>query len=56
MIIDIESSDQLLGYLRATKRIGSHEKPIVRTLKGGVSNKTVWLQRELVQLGWLNKL
>jgi 5-methylthioribose kinase len=47
MIIDIESSDQLLGYLRATKRIGSHEKPIVRTLKGGVSNKTVWLQREL---------
>src|ERR1700758_1182157 len=46
MIIDIESSDHLLGYLRATKRIGSHEKPVMRTLKGGVSNKTVWLQRE----------
>src|SRR5258707_2960449 len=46
MIIDIESSDQLLGYLRATERIGSQEKPVVRTLKGGVSNKTVWLRRE----------
>src|SRR5260370_17389290 len=46
MIIDIESSDQLLGYLRATERIGSQEKPVVRTLKGGVSNKTVWLQPE----------
>src|SRR5260370_18007175 len=46
MIIDIESSDQLLGYLRATERIGAQEKPVVRTLKGGVSNKTVWLRRE----------
>jgi hypothetical protein len=27
MIIDIESSDQLLDHLRATKRIGSQEKP-----------------------------
>jgi 5-methylthioribose kinase len=46
MIIDIESSDQLLDYLRATKRIGSQEKPVVRPLKGGVSNKTVWLLRQ----------
>src|SRR5260221_10362453 len=52
MIIDIESSDQLLGYLRATERIGSQEKPVVRTLKGGVSNKTVWLRREQ-GAGWV---
>jgi 5-methylthioribose kinase len=46
MITDIESNDQLLDYLRATKRIGSQEKPVVRPLKGGVSNKTVWLLRQ----------
>jgi len=33
MIINIESSDQLLDYLRATKRIGSQEKPVVQPLK-----------------------
>ena len=46
MIVDIENTDQLLNYLRATKRIGADEKPFVRQLKGGVSNKTVWLLRE----------
>jgi 5-methylthioribose kinase len=46
MIVDIESSDQLLDYLRGTRRIGLQEKPVMRQLKGGVSNKTVWLLRE----------
>jgi 5-methylthioribose kinase len=45
MIVDIEDTDQLLNYLRANQRIGPQEKPIVRQLKGGVSNKTVSLLR-----------
>lgn len=46
MIVDIEDTDQLLDYLRGTKRIGAQEEPLVRRLKGGVSNKTIWLRRE----------
>jgi 5-methylthioribose kinase len=45
MSVDIEDTDQLLNYLQITQRIGSNEIPVVRQLKGGVSNKTVWLQR-----------
>jgi 5-methylthioribose kinase len=45
MSVDIEDTDQLLTYLRANQRIGPQEKPIVRQLKGGVSNKTVSLLR-----------
>jgi 5-methylthioribose kinase len=45
MSVDIEDTDQLLNYLRANQRIGPQEKPIVRQLKGGVSNKTVSLLR-----------
>jgi 5-methylthioribose kinase len=45
MNVDIEDTDQLLNYLRATKRIGGGETPTVRLLKGGVSNKTVLLLR-----------
>jgi 5-methylthioribose kinase len=44
-VIDIEDFGQLLGYLRDTSRIGSVEKPILRKLSGGVSNKTLLLTR-----------
>jgi tRNA A-37 threonylcarbamoyl transferase component Bud32 len=44
--LDIERHDQLVAYLRNTGRIGPAESPQVRTLAGGVSNRTVWLQRE----------
>jgi aminoglycoside phosphotransferase (APT) family kinase protein len=43
--LDIEQHDQLLAYLRATNRIGGKESLQIRTLAGGVSNKTVWLER-----------
>ena len=45
MIVDIEDGRQLLDYLRANQRIGPQEKPVIRQLKGGVSNKTVLLLR-----------
>jgi 5-methylthioribose kinase len=43
--VDIEDPAALLAYLRATARIGSDEVPKVRTLAGGVSNKTVLVER-----------
>ncbi|HEV2296671.1 MAG TPA: aminoglycoside phosphotransferase family protein [Tepidisphaeraceae bacterium] len=43
--LDIEHHDQLVDYLRESGRIEAHESPIVRTLGGGVSNRTVWVQR-----------
>ena len=52
--IDIEDSSQLVMYLRDTGRIGSREEPIVKKLSGGVSNKTVWLQRSRGQ-AWVIK-
>jgi 5-methylthioribose kinase len=44
--MDIENRDALLEYLRATRRIGPSEAPLTRVLRGGVSNRTVWLSRE----------
>jgi 5-methylthioribose kinase len=52
--IDIEDSSQLVMYLRNTGRIGSREEPILKKLSGGVSNKTVWLQRSRGQ-AWVIK-
>jgi 5-methylthioribose kinase len=45
-IVDIENPGDLLRYLRGAGRIGQTETPVFRTLPGGVSNKTVLLQRE----------
>ena len=44
--IDIEDSVALLRYLTRTGRIGAEEAPVVSILRGGVSNRTVLLQRE----------
>ncbi|HET7571433.1 MAG TPA: phosphotransferase [Gaiellaceae bacterium] len=44
--LDIERHDQLVRYLRESGRIGAEEEPAVRTLGGGVSNRTVLLARE----------
>jgi 5-methylthioribose kinase len=52
--IDIEDSSQLVRYLRDTGRIGSREEPVLQKLSGGVSNKTVWLQRSCGQ-AWVIK-
>jgi len=45
-MIDIENADELVGYLRENGHIEPGEKPILRTLRGGVSNKTVWRRRD----------
>jgi hypothetical protein len=43
--LDIEQHDQLLRYLRATGRIADDESPRFATLAGGVSNRTVLVER-----------
>jgi len=43
--IDIEQPDQLLSYLRETGRIAPAESPIITVLAGGVSNRTVMVER-----------
>src|SRR5436190_2229159 len=43
--LDIERHDQLIDYLHRTHRIGVDETPICRTLAGGVSNRTVLVER-----------
>lgn len=43
--LDIEDRDALIAYLRAAGRIGADEAPEVRVLRGGVSNRTVWVGR-----------
>lgn len=43
--LDIEQPDALLAYLRRTGRIGPDESPRLRNLAGGVSNRTVLVER-----------
>lgn len=44
--LDIENAPALLAYLRQTGRIASGEQPRIAILQGGVSNRTVWVERE----------
>jgi 5-methylthioribose kinase len=46
MNLDIENSNELLAYLEQTERITKDEQPKITVLQGGVSNKTVLLERE----------
>jgi aminoglycoside phosphotransferase (APT) family kinase protein len=43
--VDIENPSELLDYLRSTRRIGPGESPKFATLHGGVSNRTVLVER-----------
>jgi tRNA A-37 threonylcarbamoyl transferase component Bud32 len=43
--LDIEDESSLLRYLRATGRVAPDETPRTRVLAGGVSNKTVLVER-----------
>ena len=43
--LDIERPEALLAYLRGTGRIGADETPRLETLDGGVSNRTVLVER-----------
>ncbi len=42
---DIENHEELFRYLRDSGRISSGERPHARTLAGGISNRTVLVQR-----------
>ncbi|MCZ7644328.1 MAG: phosphotransferase [Planctomycetota bacterium] len=44
--MDIERFDELLDWLRAHGRIGAQERPRMAVLAGGVSNRTVLLERQ----------
>jgi len=43
--LDIEQHDDLLRYLRESGHISPDEQPVMRTLAGGVSNRTVLVER-----------
>lgn len=43
--LDIEDPGTLVTYLRETGRVAPDELPVMRTLAGGVSNKTVLVER-----------
>jgi fructosamine-3-kinase len=43
--LDIEHSDKLTAYLRDKGWIDQDEQPAIRILDGGVSNRTIWLER-----------
>jgi aminoglycoside phosphotransferase (APT) family kinase protein len=43
--LDIEDHGQLVAYLRQSGRVAADEQPVMRTLSGGVSNRTVLVQR-----------
>ncbi|MGH2530860.1 MAG: phosphotransferase family protein [Thermomicrobiales bacterium] len=43
--LDIEQPVALVAYLRQAGRIGANEEPAVRVLTGGVSNRTVLVER-----------
>lgn len=44
--LDIEDAPALLAYLQQTGRIAPGEQPRIAILQGGVSNRTVWVERE----------
>jgi hypothetical protein len=44
--LDIEQPEALTNYLRDTTRIRADERPSIRLLEGGVSNRTVLVQRD----------
>ena len=52
--VNIEEAASLLAYLRERQLIGSHECPRLQILHGGVSNRTVWVERESGQ-AWVLK-
>lgn len=45
-VLDIEQPDELIAYLRRAGRIGPSEQVRISILRGGVSNRTVAVERE----------
>jgi fructosamine-3-kinase len=44
-MLNIEQPDALITYLRHNGHLEADEQPVIRNLTGGVSNRTVWVQR-----------
>jgi thiamine kinase-like enzyme len=53
-LVDIEDPDQLLTYLKQSRRISATEQIQIHNLRGGVSNKTV-LVKGPTREGWVLK-
>src|SRR5919112_6177691 len=53
--LDIEKPGALVRYLKATGRVGEDEELVVRVLKGGVSNRTVLVERHQTGGAWVVK-
>jgi 5-methylthioribose kinase len=53
--LDIEQPGALVGYLKETGRVGGGEEPVVRVLAGGVSNRTVLVERPEAGEAWVVK-
>jgi 5-methylthioribose kinase len=54
-LLDIEQPGALVGYLKGTGRVGEGEEPVVRGLAGGVSNRTVLVERPEAGEAWVVK-
>src|SRR5215213_7556723 len=54
-LLDIEQPGALVGYLKGTGRVGEGEEPVVRVLAGGVSNRTVLVERPEAGEAWVVK-
>jgi 5-methylthioribose kinase len=54
-LLDIEQPGVLVSYLKGTGRVGEDEEPVVRVLAGGVSNRTVLLERPEAGEAWVVK-
>jgi 5-methylthioribose kinase len=54
-LLDIEQPGALVGYLKGTGRVGEGEEPVVRVLAGGVSNRTVLVERPETGEAWVVK-
>jgi aminoglycoside phosphotransferase (APT) family kinase protein len=54
-LLDIEQPGALVGYLKETGRVRKDEEPVVRVLTGGVSNRTVLVERPEAGGVWVVK-
>ncbi len=54
-LLDIEQPGALVGYLKGSGRVGEGEEPVVRVLAGGVSNRTVLVERPEAGEAWVVK-
>jgi 5-methylthioribose kinase len=54
-LLDIEQPGALAGYLKGTGRVSEGEETVVRVLAGGVSNRTVLVERPEAGVAWVVK-